>query len=189
MSSLLSTIGQRLSKSDEAPLVRVSRSFPIFGSRSLIVYAPKGKGHGFFNLPLRQLENAFVSVEAEGEKFAVKASTVTHAPIVVVDTLDEAQAIVRRLTQVLSPSRAKWFWIAAIVGLAYVVLTTPVSPPSAQRAQMQSYTAPSSSTPRYAPQIVTPQGVRPQAPAAAPQAPVATPDMNDPFGLKVAPKP
>lgn len=189
MSSLLSTIGQRLSKSEEAPLVRVSRSFPVFGSRSLIVYAPKGKGHGFFNLPLRQLENAFVSIEQEGEKFAVKASTVSHAPIVVVDTLEEAQTIVRRLTLVLSPSRAKWFWGAAFLALAYVVLTTPVSGSSSPRGQMQSYSGPSASTPRYTPQIVTPQGVRPQAPAAAPQAPVATPDMNDPFGLKVAPKP
>lgn len=204
MGGLINSAGNKSIK-EEKPTLRILRSFPIFGKRTLMLYFPKSVGAGFSYLPLASLYDSHVSVapvvgkaiEETVEHYEVRSSKRADA-IIVMKTEAEAADVVRRLSAAIAPSRMKWFWWALGAVVLFVLLNSgggggggaPSAPALSIHTPMVPRVAPAGAsgpvTP--APSSVAPSAAAPSLPAPANMPTPKPADVNDPFGLKLAPE-
>lgn len=201
MGGLINSSGSKSMK-EQKPTLRILRSFPIFGKRTLMLYFPKSVGAGFSYVPLRSLYDSHVSVGAVPGK--VGEETVEHyevrsskrsEPIIVMKTEAEAVDVVRRLSAAIAPARMKFFWWA-LAAVVFYVLVSSVGGSAPSTPALSIYTpmaprvgsASASGQVTQVPASIAPSPVAPGLPATS-ETPTTKPtDVNDPFGLKLAPE-
>lgn len=211
--STLVTLATRLSKSDQAPVVRMTRSFPIVGSRSVLIHAPKAADAGFLFVSMASLTDARVFIQSSDGKHLVRSSKISE-PIAEFSTQAEAAELVGLLAKAVAPRRGKWVLLAIAVAFGAALMSPmpssnsyaganptvgsvlrpgaarPVQlPPQSRSLQVPAMTQPVAAAGQQG--LVVPQLVVPQSSAQAPlaAATASQTDVNDPFGLKVTPKP
>lgn len=195
--SFLANLGHRLSKTETAPVVRASRSGLFFGERTVMVYVPQGKAAGLQLLPLRSLEGAQIRIEEQSNEFLVCSDVGTHRVIATLQTQQEALAVLKGLSRAMAPSRGKWIWMALGVLLLAIVLSPAPSSRSPSLVAPAVATRPALPTSAYnfqaagagqgGSRVVPQQGVSGMVQSAAPSPMPPQTDVNDPFGLKIAP--
>lgn len=212
---LISSAGSAKVKGDKS-LLRITRSFPVFGKRTLMLYFPNSVGAGFAYVPLANLFDSRVFVKAvpadvslpsiivegvqsseESQIFEVRSSK-KNEPIIVMKTQEDAAEVVRRLSHAICPSHMKWVW-AGLGALVLVIMLTPSGTSVPMPAPLSIHTP---IAPRLPAPMVTPVPVpaikppalqMPSSGASNFPAPANLPspkpaDPNDPFGLKITPE-
>lgn len=165
-------------KSNTDAQIRVSKTGRFFGSKNLLVYTPSSASGGFVILPVKSFDNARVFIEAKENHFLVRCSNLVEN-LACVDTRDEAEAIVCKVAQTISPRLSRRIFIALsmIAGL-FIVLNLPVG--MGASGSVSSYGLTDS-------QLVVPRSAGSSSPLSAPAVSPGQ-DMSDPFGLKIVPR-
>lgn len=177
---------------EQKSVVRVTRSFPFFGPRSVMLFFPRSVDSAFSVVTFAELKAARVYVERRSpagspetgeDVFDVKASH-RAAPILTMRTDVDAKEVVQRLSDALAPNRMKRVWWTLGLLLAVWIIATPDRPASTGPRPLSIHTP-------ITPALPQPQLLPPVAPSAAAQlaapVPQAQVDQNDPFGLKIVP--
>lgn len=133
------TSGKKSAKSKV--YLKIKRSFPFFGKKSVMIYSPDSAGAGFSYFLLETIFNSNVSVvpapvaglePVEGAppavvplQYEVRSNKLSD-PILVMKDEQEANAVVEKLSKAISPDKWKWVpWAIGGVVLAWVLIPAP----------------------------------------------------------------